>query len=107
MIHEGEEFRADREKQNQALRAITTAAWLASLVAIIMIAIVVTVLFIVNKEYNSDVGYIIEGVSKVVAAIFIFQLSYKLPKWLGVYAAPKKDYKSKVSFCTIVTISRV
>ena len=68
------------------------------MVALAMIAIVITVLFLVNKKFDKNVGYVIEGVSKVVAAIFILQLSYKLPKWLGVYAAPKKDYNSKVIF---------
>lgn len=98
VILEGDDFRADSEKQKQALKAVSTAAWVASLVAIVMIATLITVLLLVNKTFDQKVGKIIEGVSKIVAAIFILQLSYKLPKWLGVYAAPKKDYKSKVFY---------
>jgi len=104
VIQEGEEFKADPPMQQAALKAVTWAASIASLVAVVMIAIVVTILWIVHKGFDKNVGYVIEGVSKVVAAIFILQLSYKLPKWLGVYAAPKKDYNSKIDGLSLRSI---
>lgn len=104
MITDGDEFKADPEKQEEALKAVTSSALLSSALALVMIAITAIVLYLVSKDLDGNVIKIIEGVSKVVAAIFILQLSYKLPKWLGVYAAPRKDYHSKVDGLSIRSI---
>ena len=105
MITDGDEFKADPEKQEEALKAVTSSALLSSALALVMIAITAIVLYLVSKDLDGNVIKIIEGVSKVVAAIFILQLSYKLPKWLGVYAAPRKDYHSvsikKTNTCSV------
>jgi len=76
--------------QKEALRAITVAAILASLVAVAVITIVAIPLAILSSGFDPNVSTTIEGVSKVVAAVCILQLSLKMPKWLGVYASPKK-----------------
>mmetsp|Transcript_6138 Transcript_6138/g.9573 ORF Transcript_6138/g.9573 Transcript_6138/m.9573 type:complete len:338 (+) Transcript_6138:137-1150(+) len=78
------------EKQKAGLKAINAAAGWASLVAIILIICVAVPLGLLSREFDEAVGDIIEGVSKVVAAFCILQLSLKMPKFLGVYAS-KKD----------------
>ena len=80
----------DPEKQKAGLKAINMAAALATLLAIIIIICVAVPLGILSKEFDERVGDVIEGVSKVVAAICILQLSLKMPKFLGCYAS-KKD----------------
>jgi len=42
-------------------------------------------LAVLSKDLNDNTVMIIEGVSKVVAAICILQLSAKIPGWLGLY----------------------
>lgn len=104
VIKESDDFKKDPERQAEALKAVTRSACLASLLALVMIIITGVTLYYVSKDLDKNVIRIIEGVSKVVAAIFILQLSYKLPKWLGVYAAPKKNYQSKVDGLSIKSI---
>ena len=77
------------EKQKQGLKAITYSALLASLVAVIVCACVAIPLAVLSKNLDDTVATIIEGVSKIVAAICILQLSLKIPKFLGVYASKK------------------
>jgi len=47
-------------------------------------------LFFLLKDFDARTSDIIEGISKIVAAICILQLSLKLPKWLGVYESKKQ-----------------
>jgi len=79
----------DPEKQKSGLKAIWQAAGLATLVALIIIICTAIPLAILSKEFDEKVGDVIEGVSKVVAAICILQLSLKMPKFLGLYASKK------------------
>lgn len=81
----------DPEKQKQGLRAINMAAGLAALVAIILIICVAIPLGLLSREFDEHVAEIIEGVSKVVAAFCILQLSLKMPKFLGLYASKKGE----------------
>jgi high-affinity iron transporter len=80
---------ADPEKQKQGLKAINMAAGLAALVALVLIIIVGVVLAVLSRGFDEKIGDIIEGVSKVVAAFCILQLSLKMPKFLGCYASKK------------------
>ena len=80
---------ADETKQKEALRAVTVSASIASAFAFVLILAVAIPLGIVGKQFDKNVGYAIEGISKVVAAICILQLSTKCPKWLGYYASKK------------------
>lgn len=79
----------DEEKRKEALKAVYQAALIASLVAIVVIIAVAVPLGITAKQLDDNVVTIIEGVSKVVAAIAILQLSTKCPKWLGYYTSKK------------------
>ena len=75
--------------KKEALRAVTVSASVASLVALLVIAIVAIPLAILSKDFDPRVSSIIEGVSKIVAAICILQLSLKVPKFLGLYRSKK------------------
>lgn len=81
----------DPEKQRAALRNVTMSAFWASVVAVILAASVTVGLYFAGKEFDNYTAEIIEGVSKVVAAICVLQLSGKVPKWLGLYANKKEN----------------
>lgn len=84
--------------KDQALRAVTTVAIFATAFAILVCAAVAIPLAILSNEFNDRTSKIIEGISKIVAAICILQLSLKFPKWLGVYASKKKPDEAKARF---------
>lgn len=73
------------EEKRQKLRAVSVAAAVATVVAVVMILAVAIPLGIASKNFDNRVAEIIEGVSKLVAAIAILGLSLKIPVWLGVY----------------------
>ena len=79
-------------EQDRLLRGIDVAAIVASIFAVIVCAAVAIPLALVSKDFDARTSSIIEGVSKLVAAICILQLSLKLPKWLGIY----KSHKSQI-----------
>eukprot|EP00804_Cyclotella_cryptica_P011913 CCRYP_004404-RA/>CCRYP_004404-RA protein AED:0.02 eAED:0.02 QI:351/1/1/1/1/1/2/836/214 len=79
----------DPERQKQGLRAINMAALFAAVLAIIVCTAVTVPLALLSKEFDENIGIIIEGVSKVIAAICVLQLSLKIPKFLGVYPSKK------------------
>lgn len=81
----------DPEKQRQALRTVTMSALWASLAAVVLAASVTIGLYFAGKQFDNYTAEIIEGVSKVVAAICVLQLSGKVPKWLGLYANKKEN----------------
>jgi len=78
----------------ELLRAVTVWAAIAAAVAVAVVVIVGIPLAVLSKEFDEKTAEIIEGVSKIVAAICILQLSLKMPKWLGFY---KNKKKGKVS----------
>lgn len=81
------------EHKNNLLRAIVVSAILATIVAVLLCAAVAIPLAVLSKDFDTRTSTIIEGVSKLVAAICILQLSLKLPKWLGIY----KSHKAQIS----------
>lgn len=76
------------EQVNKFLKIIWLAAAAAATVAAVMILALGIGLNVAGGEMNDIVSDVIEGVSKLVAAICIAQLSLKVPTWLGIY--PKK-----------------
>lgn len=91
VVQRSEEWNNPPERQKEGLKAINVAAGLATLAAVILIICVAVPLGVLSKEFDEKVGDVIEGVSKVVAAICILQLSLKIPKFLGVYASKKGE----------------
>lgn len=71
--------------QKQALRTVTISALLAALVAVVVCAAVAIPLAILSKDFDPNTAKVIEGVSKIVAAICLLQLSLKMPKFFGLY----------------------
>lgn len=90
VIYKSPEFQ-DPDEQKAALRAVTLSACWASLVAVILAASVTIGLYFAGKDFDNYTAEIIEGVSKLVAAICVLQLSAKVPKWLGIYANKKEN----------------
>lgn len=80
---------------DEALTAVTIAAMGATALALFVIAGVAIPLAILSSTFNEDVAYIIEGISKIVAAISLLQLSLKIPKLLGIY--PRNTDRSIMS----------
>jgi high-affinity iron transporter len=76
---------SNAEEKKRALREVTVSAAMASFVATVMVAILAVVLGILSSHLSERVVYIVEGVSKLVAAVAIMQLSIKIPVWLGIY----------------------
>lgn len=78
------------EAKNKSLRIIWISAGVAAFVALGMIVILGIALNAAGNELDEKACDIIEGVSKIVAAICIAQLSLKIPKWLGYYTSSKE-----------------
>jgi high-affinity iron transporter len=74
---------------NDALRAITNSTLLAAVLAVLLIAVVAISLGVLSHSFDSTTSNIIEGISKIVAAVCLLGLSLKLPRWLGVIGSPK------------------
>mmetsp|Transcript_3344 Transcript_3344/g.7195 ORF Transcript_3344/g.7195 Transcript_3344/m.7195 type:complete len:366 (-) Transcript_3344:1468-2565(-) len=71
--------------QKTALRAVTVSSHLAALVAVVVCAAVAIPLALLSLDFDPSTAKIIEGVSKIVAAICLLQLSMKMPKFFGLY----------------------
>ena len=76
--------------QEDALSVILFATLGATALAIFVIACVAVPLAIASHALDTTTAYIIEGVSKIVAAISLLQLSLKIPKMLEIYGSCKK-----------------
>jgi high-affinity iron transporter len=77
-------------QKEEALRDVTLASLLATALALGVIAAVAIPLAVLSMSFEDSTAKIIEGVSKIVAAVSLLQLSLKLPKFLAVYGSSKK-----------------
>ena len=75
--------------KDQLLRNVTLSASFAAALAVLVVVVVAIPLAVLSNEFDKKTAEIIEGISKVVAAICIIQLSTKMPKWLGFYKNKK------------------
>lgn len=80
-------MRSDWEeaRKKAALKAIWMAAAMAGLAAVMVIMCVAIPVKLLGGAFEDGTAKVIEGISKVIAAVCILQLSLKLPYWLGVY----------------------
>ena len=85
------------EKQAKGLKAINLAAIISASIAFVMIIAVAVPLFFLSQTLSLSVVQITEGVSKIVAAICITQLSLKIPRLLGLYPSKKKGLDASLS----------
>jgi high-affinity iron transporter len=81
--------------QRQALRAVTMSAIMATVVAIFVCAAIAIPLAVLSRDFDDSTAMIIEGVSKIVAAICLLQLSLKMPKFFGLYYSKAQLKKIK------------
>ena len=81
--------------QQDALRAVTLSAILSAAFAVVVIIAILIPLFILSREFNQKTAILIEGASKIVAAICILQLSLKMPKFFGLYYSKSQVEKLK------------
>uniref|UniRef100_A0A7S2LHM7 Uncharacterized protein n=1 Tax=Leptocylindrus danicus TaxID=163516 RepID=A0A7S2LHM7_9STRA len=79
------------EDEPAALKAVNQAATVAFIVAVILCVCTIIPLAVLSNEMDDKTADIIEGVSKVVAAVCILQLSLKIPKFMGFYPSKKKE----------------
>ena len=79
------------EKLKEGLKVIAKSALVAAAIAVLVVLAVAIPLAVLSQDLVSRTAEIIEGLSKVVAAICILQLSLKSPKWLGIYASKKNS----------------
>lgn len=86
----------DEERLKAGLKAVTNAAIVSSLVALLVIVAIALPIALVSDQISDRVIQIIEGVSKVVAAICVLELSIKIPKWLGIYESKKSKEELEV-----------
>lgn len=85
VIYKSADFKDDEVKQKRALRAVTMSAVWASAVAVVLAVSICLGLYFAGKKFDNATAEIIEGVSKLVAAVCVLQLSAKVPEWLGLY----------------------
>jgi high-affinity iron transporter len=83
------ELTEDGPTKERMLREVSLSAAFAAFLAVLVVAIVAIPLAVLSKDFDDKTGTIIEGISKVVAAVCILQLSLKMPKWLGFYKSKK------------------
>lgn len=76
--------------KEQALSEIMFASLGAVALALLVIAAIAIPLAVLSSTLDPTTAYIIEGVSKIVAAISLLQLSLKLPKMFGIFGSCKK-----------------
>lgn len=81
--------------QKIALRAVSVSSLLAAFVAVVICAAIAIPLAILSLDFDPNTAKIIEGVSKIVAAICLLQLSLKMPKFFGLYYSKAQLKKIK------------
>ena len=91
----GPDKRSDGVTQRDALRAVTKSAVLAAAVALVVCFAIAIPLAVLSRDFNATTAIVVEGASKVVAAICILQLSLKMPKFFGLYGSKKKKTTQK------------
>lgn len=104
ILQKSPDWNTDPDKLKSGLKAITNAALLATFVAILVVIAVAVPLGLLSQDLDEKTADIIEGVSKIVAAICILQLSLKIPKWLGVYHSKKLNSDGVVVGLSIKSI---
>lgn len=72
------------ENQERGLRLITKSALIAAFVALVMVVCIAVPIIVITGDIDERTLEIVEGISKIVAAIFIFQFSLKIPKFLEI-----------------------
>lgn len=81
--------------QQEALREITISALAAAAFALVLCVAIAIPLAVLSRDFDATVAIVIEGVSKIVAAMCILGLSLKMPKFFGLYYSKSQLKKLK------------
>ncbi|CAJ1949271.1 unnamed protein product [Cylindrotheca closterium] len=84
------------ERQTKGMDTITNAAIFAVSTAGISLAGSAAVVALLTQGMDWRVQAIVTGLSRITGAVVIFFISYKTPKWIGVYWSNKHDYGEPV-----------
>lgn len=103
IIKRANEWEGERKKK--ALQTVTKSAVLASIVAIVIVACVAIPLIYASRRISKKAVSIIEGVSKLVAAVCVLQLSLKVPVWFELYPRKPKANSTLVTDGSLREIS--
>jgi high-affinity iron transporter len=79
------DFQNSGVTRERALNVVTVSAVSAATFALVVCAAVAIPLHVLSKDFNNKTAIVIEGISKIVAAISILQLSIKIPNFFGLY----------------------
>ncbi len=104
VINACDDYKDKPEERAEALKAVRWASIWAVVVALVIIIATAIPLIVLSQNFSEATGDIIEGISKVVAAICILQLSTAVPKWLGLYASRKETGDDLVSGLSLRSI---
>lgn len=77
--------------KEEALRSVTMASLVASMCALLLCGAIAIPLALLSRDFDTRTAKVIEGFSKIVAAVCILQLSLKIPKWLGDNHAKERN----------------
>jgi len=80
------------EEQRLRLKIVNQSTFIAAVSALFVVACVAIPLGLLSRKIDTRVVAIIEGVSKLIAAIFIAQLSLKVPVWLDIYKKSEENF---------------
>lgn len=69
----------------KGMKAVTRHALIAIAVGFAAIAATATAVGLTTQNLDSRMVSILSGLSRLMASVVMFFLSYKIPKWLGVY----------------------
>lgn len=70
--------------QARALREVTLSTLFAAALALLVVAAIAIPLAVLSMSFDDSASELVEGFSKLVAAVSLMFLSLKLPKFLGV-----------------------
>jgi high-affinity iron transporter len=72
------------------------AALSAALFAVVVCAAIAIPLAMLSRDFNAQTAIVIEGASKIVAAVCILGLSLKMPKFFGLYYSKRRCLKGEI-----------
>lgn len=84
------------DELSKVLRVIAVHAIVAMVVGSLLIAAAATVIALLTAQTDSRMLSLLTGMSRIVAAIMLMLISYKIPKWLGVYPSRKREQGSPI-----------
>lgn len=89
----------DADKLKEGLSAISRYSCIAIVVAVLVNVGTAAAVALTTQHLDERMLAIITGLSRLLAAVYSFFISVKVPKWLGVYHTTKSLHGSQVGRC--------